>query len=58
MTKEEIGFKHGIPECRDRTWERQSGQHTFVFFKKWEPKHKCFLYGCHTKSGQRKHVLF
>lgn len=51
MTKEEIGFKHGIPESRDRTWEKQIARQALIFSKKWESKDKHFLYGCHTKAG-------
>lgn len=49
--REEIGFKHGIPVNRDTTLERQIGGITLVFSKTWEPEHKKFLYGCHTKDG-------
>ena len=49
--KEEIGFKHGIPANRNRTWERQVGGITLVFSKTWEPKPRKFLYECHTKAG-------
>jgi hypothetical protein len=51
MAKEEIGFKHGIPENHDKTWERQVERITLVFSKTWEPKPKKFLYACHTKAG-------
>jgi hypothetical protein len=50
MMKEEIGLIHGVSENRDRTWERQVNGATFVFSKTWEPKHKKFYYGCHTKA--------
>ena len=49
--KEEIGFKHGIPADRNKTWERQVDGTTLVFSKTWEPKQKKFLYGCHSKAG-------
>jgi hypothetical protein len=48
---EEIGFKHGVAENRDKTWEQQVNGTTFLFSKKWEPEHKKFYYGCHTKAG-------
>jgi hypothetical protein len=51
MMKEEIGFIHGVPENRDKTWEREVNSATFVFSKTWEPKHKKFYYECHTKGG-------
>jgi hypothetical protein len=49
--REEIGFKHGIPVNRDTTCERQIEGITVAFSKTWEPEHKKFLYGCHTKAG-------
>ena len=49
--KEEIGFKHGIPADRNKTWERQVDGTTLVLSKTWEPKQKKFLYGCHSKAG-------
>ena len=35
MLKEEIGFKHAIPESKDMTWEKQIGGTMFVFEKRW-----------------------
>jgi len=49
MTKEEIGFKHGISENLDRTWEKQIDGQTFTFKKTVERK-GLFLYGCQCRS--------
>ena len=45
MAKEEIGFKHGVPEDPDRTWEQPIDGTTFVFTKARHKK-KFFLYKC------------
>ena len=49
MAKEEIGFKHGVPENPDRTWEKRINGHTFTF-KKTREKNGFFLYGCQCRS--------
>jgi len=50
MAKEEIGFKQGIPENPDKTWEKQINGQTFIFKKALERK-GLFLYGCETRSA-------
>jgi hypothetical protein len=50
MAKEEIGFKHGIPENRDKTWEKQISGQTFIFKKALQRK-GLFLYGCEIRSA-------
>jgi hypothetical protein len=49
MTKEEIGFKHGIPENPERTWEKQIKGRTFQFSKRREGK-SFFGYNCKIRS--------
>ncbi len=43
--KEEIGFKHGIPENPDKTWETQINGRTFSF-KKILQRKGLFIYNC------------
>jgi hypothetical protein len=50
MAKEEIGFKHGIPENPDKTWEKQINGQTFTFKKALERK-GLFLYGCQCRGA-------
>ncbi len=50
MAKEVIGFKHGIPENPDETWEKEINGQTFTFKKILERK-GLFLYGCQCRSA-------
>lgn len=43
--KEEIGFKHGIPENREKTWETQINGRAFLF-KKILQRKGLFIYNC------------
>jgi hypothetical protein len=45
MAKEEIGFKHGIPENPNKAWEKQINGRTFSFKKTMQRK-GLFLYNC------------
>ena len=49
MAKEEIGFKQGIPENPDKTWNKQINGQTFTF-KKTREKNGFFLYCCGCES--------
>jgi hypothetical protein len=51
--KEEIGFKHGIPEDPSRLWERNIKGRTFQFSKKRKSK-SFFTYNCkcHNESDR------
>ena len=49
MTMEEIGFKHGIPEDPDRTWEKEIAGRIFTFKKKQE-RTGLFLYNCQCRG--------
>jgi len=47
MAKEEIGFKQGVPENPDRSWEKKTNGKTFIFTKSREKDNsKVFLYRC------------
>jgi hypothetical protein len=53
--KEEIGFKHGIPENPDKTWDKKINGRTFTFLKKRVGKSGIiFLYNCahHSDDGR------
>lgn len=43
--KEEIGFKQGIPENPEKTWESQINGRTFLFMKILQRK-GLFIYNC------------
>jgi hypothetical protein len=45
MSKEEIGFKHGVPADRNRTWQKEIQGVTFVF-EKFPEKAGLFRYTC------------
>src|SRR5260370_33853660 len=55
MAKEEIGFKHGIPENPDKNWEKQINGQTFTFNKTLERK-GLFLYSLQRRTDTRKHT--
>jgi len=44
--KEEIGFKDGVPENQDRTWDKTINGQTFTFLKERVGKNRIFLYNC------------
>jgi hypothetical protein len=52
MMKEEIGFKHGIPENPNKEWEAQINGRTFLF-KKILKRKGLFIYNCqcHEEHG-------
>lgn len=43
--KEEIGFKHGIPEDPNRSWEKQIKGRVFSF-RKLHQRKGLFIYNC------------
>jgi hypothetical protein len=49
MTKEEIGFKHGIPENPNKMWETQINGRTFSF-KKILQRKGLFIYNCQCRE--------
>ena len=56
--REEIGFKHGIPENPDKTWEKKINGRTFTFLKKRVGKSGIvFLYNCAHYSDDVRFVL-
>lgn len=49
MTKEEIGFKHGIPVNPNKTWEKEINGRTFSFKKTLQRK-GLFIYNCQRRE--------
>lgn len=47
--KEEIGFKHGMPENLDKTWEKRIEDRTFSL-KKVQRRNGLFLYNCQFRN--------
>jgi len=55
MTKEEIGFRHGIPVTPQKTWEKKIGGRTFIFTKVMKRK-GLFLYDCQCGNQQESFI--